>query len=331
MEELIISNHVYKGNIDCFQNLLDIQKFFCVDEDVLIDFEGVKEVNPFNMLILSLAIRRRKKYWGGKVTYISPKVNNTDKYMQYMGFYETCGFINQDVSKGERRAGKYICITELEIKSCGSIEADYEMMEDEAKKLADMFQFDKKLGSYITYCFFEMIRNVYEHAETDRVYVCAQYWPTHCLMEIAIADEGCGIKKAMEKRFVGLSEKKLIEYAMTPGMSALSNHKYLEKDNYYGNSGYGLYMTKELALSYGGGFILCSGNYGVRYYCNDNGAQQIYHKTRFDGTAIAIRFCTELSNDFDSIRKSIVLKAERESNSYKDAIHKASRSSGGER
>lgn len=327
MQELKIGNRAFNGNIDCFENLLEISNCMPVDHDLIINLSNLREVNPFNMLLLALSIRQQRTYFD-KITFKVPS-EKIDGYMHYMGFYETCGAPSRGICKGSHRLGKYICIKEINISPSGSIGVDYEAMETEAEKLADMFQFDKKLRLYITYCFFEMIRNVYEHSGTYSVYVCAQYWPSHCLMEIAIADEGCGIKKAMEKRFMGFSERKLMEYAMAPGISALSNHQFLEKDDYYENSGYGLFMTKELALSYGGSFILCSGNYGVRYHYNDHMVQQDFYNTKFEGTGIAIRFCTESFNDFDVIRKNIVAKAERESKNYKGAIHKASRSSGG--
>lgn len=238
MQELKIGNRAFNGNIDCFENLLEISNCMPVDHDLIINLSNLREVNPFNMLLLALSIRQQRTYFD-KITFKVPS-EKIDGYMQYMGFYETCGAPSRGICKGSHRLGKYICIKEINISPSGSIGVDYEAMETEAEKLADMFQFDKKLRLYITYCFFEMIRNVYEHSGTYSVYVCAQYWPSHCLMEIAIADEGCGIKKAMEKRFMGFSERKLMEYAMAPGISALSNHQFLEKDDYYENSGYGL-------------------------------------------------------------------------------------------
>ena len=202
------------------------------------------------------------------------------------------------------------------------------MIEKEAKTLTSMFQFDRHLADYIVYCFFEMIRNVYEHARTSHVYVCAQYWPYHNLMEIAIADEGCGIEKAMQQRYRTMSEQDLINHAMAPGISALTNHAYLDKNDYYGNSGYGLYITKELALSYGGSFILCSGNYAKRYYKYDYESIEETIKTKFQGTAIAIRFKTDLDIDFVNTINRITKKAESLSKNIDGAIHKASKSSG---
>ena len=330
MDELKISNSRYMGNLDCFQNLIDIDDFFGWDDDSLLNLKGMVETNPFNMLVIALSIKRCRPFWG-KASYYPPKNEKTDKYLQYMGFYETCGIPNRDIQRGGRRMGKYICITKIDLSPQGSISADYDMIEYEAKQLARMFQFDKKLADYLLYCFFEMIRNVYEHAKTNHVYVCAQYWPMHSLMEIAIADEGCGIQKAMQKRYSNMSEQDLINHAMKPGISALTNHSYLEKDDPYGNSGYGLYITKELALAYGGSFILCSGNYAKRYYKKGYIPVEKDFSTKFQGTAIAIRFRTDMNIDFNETITKIKDKAESKSKSIEGAIHKASKSSGGKR
>lgn len=330
MAKLIISNSAFNGNTDCFQSLIDISNFAPFEEKNELILSNFIDASPFNMLVLAIAIKKYKDRWGDLTCYIPNNVR-TDEYMQYMGFYDACEAPVRDINKGNRRAGRYICITKVRINPQGSIEADYKMIENEAIKLTDMFYFDKKLAEYIKYCFFEMIRNVYEHADTDYVYVCAQYWPKREKMEISIADEGCGIKKAMEKRFHGLTEMQLINYAMLPGMSALSNHEFLQKGDYYENSGYGLYMTKEFAIAYNGEFILCSGNYAVKYSNYNNEIKQDYYLTKFAGTAISISFCTNLQVDFNYMRNKILNKAEKESNKYSDAIHKASRSSGGQR
>ena len=324
MEILKISNRAFKGNIDCFKSLVEITDFFNFDGESALDLSEIVEINPFNMLVLALSIRQWKRFWG-QLSYIVPNSDNTDKYMQYMGFYELCGFSNRNVIKGDRRVGKYICITKIDFIPQYSMDADYEMIEQESKKLADMFQFDKELAKYITYCFFEMIRNVYEHSGSKSVYVCAQFWPTLNQVELAIADEGCGIRRAMQKQYANITEEQSMNFAMTPGISARSNHAFYSVDNYYKNSGYGLYMTKELALAYGGSFIICSGKSAIRYSFNSEDK----FSTDFSGTAISIRFRTDKNNNFTEVLKKIKIKAEKESRKYEDAIHTASKSSGG--
>ena len=118
--------------------------------------------------------------------------------------------------------------------------------------------------------FREMIRNVYEHSGMDEVYVCAQYWPSYNLVEISIVDNGCGVKSAMEKKFKDMSEEELLSLALKPGISAESNHSWIGKNNRLSNSGYGLPITKELALAYDGYFIFCSGNHAFWFQGEKN-------------------------------------------------------------
>ena len=42
MDELKISNSRYMGNLDCFQNLIDIDDFFGWDDDSLLNLKGME-------------------------------------------------------------------------------------------------------------------------------------------------------------------------------------------------------------------------------------------------------------------------------------------------
>ncbi|MBO7149333.1 MAG: hypothetical protein J6V71_00400 [Clostridia bacterium] len=119
-KELKISNELYEGNSTCFNNLIEINNFDPKGKETLLNLSGFIEANPFNMLVLALTIRKRRKYWD-KARYRCPKYEKTDRYLQYMGFYETCGIQNREVKRGGRRAGKYICISEINFTPQGSI------------------------------------------------------------------------------------------------------------------------------------------------------------------------------------------------------------------
>ena len=285
MQQLDISNHAFWGHLDCFENLLEISNCMPIEKDLTINLSNLCEVNPFNMLVLALSIKKLKK-WFNKITINLPS-QQVDGYMQYMGFYETCGAIPREINKGSYKPGRYICIKEINFTYCGSIEADYEMIETEAKN------------------------------------------PKLNLVELAIVDEGQGIKKAMELKYQQKDELEIIKYAMIPGITARSNHVFLPRGDYYQNSGYGLYLTKELALAYDGNFILCSGNYALRYCIEDHQAVCRCYKTKFNGTAIAIRFRTDRPQNFQELIATIKKRGETLSKKYDEAIHIASKSSGG--
>ena len=167
---------------------------------------------------------------------------------------------------------------------------------------------------------------MYEHSGATSAYVCAQKWPTKSLVEIAIADTGKGITKALETKFPQKSEKELLYLSMQPGISARSNFQYLDKDDPWRNSGYGLYMMQKLTLLYGGSFLLCSGKHAI--WVMQDGVRE--YETSFPGTAIAIKFRTDTGNDFNKLRNTAILEGQTEAKLKPEAIKKASKSSGGQ-
>lgn len=146
-------------------------------------------------------------------------------------------------------------------------------------------------------------------------------------MEIAISDTGCGICNSLRKYmpYSAKDEKELIRLACNPGISSRSNYRYLEKDNAWRNSGYGLYLMRKLAVAYGGSFLICSGNYALRE--NNNGIEMF--NTTYTGTTIAIRIKTDQKLNFEDVRHKILLAGEKEASDVQTSIHSASKSSGG--
>mgnify|MGYP001622889524 CR=1 FL=1 len=203
----------------------------------------------------------------------------------------------------------------------------YDTIEQKSRDLAALLKFDAGLSKFVTYLFVELIRNVYEHAEIDEVYVAAQKWPSKQELEIAISDAGCGVCESLRHYvpYASKSEKELLQMACAPGISARSNFRYLEKGNSWRNSGYGLYMLRKLSIAYGGSFLLCSGHYALRE--DAKGREML--ETAYHGTTVAIRMKTNLPLAFETVRRDILKQGEAEARSDKYAIHTASKSSGG--
>ena len=150
------------------------------------------------------------------------------------------------------------------------------------------------MQTFLEYIFIETFRNVFEHADTKEVFFSAQKWPSKNLLEIAIADTGCGVSNSLGRIFQGRSEKELLYLAGEPGITARSNYSYLDSNNAWLNSGYGLYILRRLSVTYGGSFMLCSGNYALHQ--TQKGITE--YSTAYKGTAVAIRLKTDLNIDF---------------------------------
>ena len=203
----------------------------------------------------------------------------------------------------------------------------YGTIEEKGKSLAALLKFDMNLSRFLKYLFVEMIRNTYEHAETEELYLSAQKWKSKSMLEIAISDTGCGISNSLRK-FIPYSEKSeegLIRLACAPGVSSRSNYLYLDENNPWRNSGYGLYLMRKLAVEYDGTFWICSGNYALQE--DKDGSHLI--ETKYEGTTVAIRIKTDTQVDFETVCHRILEEGERESLDDQTSIHSASRSSGG--
>lgn len=295
-------------------SLIDIAK----TETLCFDFTEYYENNPFSNLLIANSIRNYVRKHKNQCQ-LAP---NHETYLSHLGFYQMIG---ADYGKqlGEARAiDNYVPITRI------TFDGDfYRTIDGKSEELAALLKFDKQLSLFLKYLFVETIRNTYEHAEIGGLYLSAQKWNSKSLLEIAISDTGCGICSSLRKykAYSCESEERLIKLACDPGVSSRSNFKYLEKDDAWRNSGYGLFLMRKLAVAYGGSFLLCSGNYALR---EDKSGVKLY-RTKYEGTTIAIRIKTDIDCDFESVRCKILTEGEEESLDVQTSIHSASRSSGG--
>ena len=286
------------------------------------DFKPYGENNPFSNLILINTLRRFRLL--NPTTQLACIPKEIDSYLSHIGFYKAIG-IPLGKEPGEAIASStYVPITKIDLFG----NKFYQTIEKRAMELAATLQFDVGLQEMLTYCFIETIRNAYEHAKTKNVWVAAQKWPSFHLVEIAIADEGCGISESLGKWF-DTDNIGHLRLACLPGITAKSNFDYMEEDDPWRNSGYGLYVMKELALAYEGDLLLCSGGHAIYYYNNGLQAREIVFETNYKGTAIGIRFHTDTRNDFNKVREQIIETGQEKSKQINGAIKTASRSSGG--
>ena len=248
-------------------------------EQVQVDFRNFGENTPFNVLVIASFLKHYRAQYPEHNFNLIPK--DSSNFLSHLGFYQMIG-AKVGKAVGEAQASSnYVPIKEIKFSS-----DFYRTIEIRAGELAKLFSFDKSLEAFVSYLFVETIRNVYEHADTTSAFICAQKWPSKNLVEIAITDTGIGVARALGKRFSQKTEKELMYLSLQPGISARSNFWYLEKDDPWRNSGYGLYMLQKLALLYGGSFLLCSGK--VALWIKQDGIKE--YETAFPGTAISITF-----------------------------------------
>ena len=309
------------GNI---QALSIIKRLAEIEPDskkgLLIDFSSYGETDPFSNVLFCNALRHFKSEHKEIKMWCRPKA---DTYLSHIGFYKACG-IPYGKEPGEARASEnYVPVTRKKF------EGDfYFEIEDWARELAATLHFDRKLQRMIKFIFVETIRNVYEHSDVNEVTYAAQKWPRHDLVEIAIADNGCGIVGSLGKKFSETDEK-LLELACKPGITAGSNHRIFGTANDWSNTGYGLYMMKRLTTAFNGSLLLCSGKKAIKFKNVAGNETETVYETEYKGTCLGLRFSTDTGYDFENIRDRIIDEGQREAAEIEGAIKKASRSSGG--
>ncbi|WP_249582185.1 hypothetical protein [Thermohalobaculum sediminis] len=128
----------------------------------------------------------------------------------------------------------------------------------------------------VRYCLREIIRNIAEHSESDDFLVMGQFWPQSRDVELAVLDRGIGLQRSLANnpKFAALgSDRKAIRIALLP---STSGKKIYEKahamdtkdtDGEWGNSGFGLYITSQMARATGR-FVIGSGNARLEFARN---------------------------------------------------------------
>ena len=198
-------------------------------------------------------------------------------------------------------------------------------IEMEAKRLSKVLcRSDDNMQKLFTYIIREILRNIPEHSEAHKAFICAQYW-RNGEAEIAILDEGIGIKNSLRKnnshKDYIKSDFDALVYAIQPGISqAFSPDTKNKSNDIWANSGYGLYITSEICKELNGEFWIISGNKALKIY--NSGIMS--YDTLFDGTAIGIRFKTSKLNDSQKLITEISKRGEEKAKNIRNAFRDAS-------
>lgn len=294
------------------------------------DFGRLGRVEPFGMLFTGAKFRQIKRKYPG----LERKAGNFRKsnctYAANMGYFKSIG-LNFGKNPGEASGSdNYIPVTKLAIEdiineSKKEVEHIGSIVEKRAESLAIVLsRGESALIERLIYSIRELIRNVVEHSKAEYIWYAGQCWPTYDLVEIAILDEGIGIKNSLIKnpsyRGVIQNDKDALLYAIKPGVTSASG----KKDPYdkWANSGYGLYVTSQLCAQ-GGDFFICSNEKAL--YIDNTGINT--YDVSINGTAIRMRLRISRIKDL-SIQK-IVKEGEKLASEMKSAVKVASKASSG--
>jgi hypothetical protein len=293
-------------------------------EAVIIDFTHLAGAEPFGMLLAGAALRSffRQRQGQGIGADGVRGGDAAHEYLAHLGFFQWLGLPVGKAPGAAAGGANWMPITvltrtEFEKRMRETLRPLGHVVQVESERLARLVtqKNEQKINAPLAYCFREVIRNVFEHAQTDRCAVCAQKWGDG-RVELAIVDAGRGIRRSLEEKHSISSDTEALKQALRPGVSRdLSN----DPDDRWGNSGFGLYVLSELGKALGV-FRIVSGDAVLAIERNATAVA----RTLLSGTAVQLRLKPSKGINFAELIDSIVTLGEKAAGEMPDCRASAS-------
>lgn len=302
-------NSPYQLNLPSAINFCNEIEALPKTDEYIFDWGNMKFVEPFGMLLVGAKRRQLMSKYPDAKYYDRDFKGNT--YAANMGFFKS---ILQDYGKepGELDGNlnyipiKCIEVSEIEKKSYEEREHFVDTVEREALKIAQVLcKKEDEILDVLTYSIREIMRNVIEHSQSDKIWYAGQYWPSKDRVEITILDEGIGIQKSLEKnkRLKIKSDEDALLLSLEPGISSKTFNK--GSNDPYQNSGFGLYMTSSICKE-GGDFVIgsCTKALGT------NVRGTAFRELKFQGTIIRMRLIVSKIPELKELQAKLIKEGE---------------------
>lgn len=264
----------------------------------------IEHAPPFGLLFCAACIRRYRKnvfedYWQPgtyeKNIEIRPNLNNS--YLSHMGFWRSIGHPLGKEPGEAFGSSRYLPISQLNQNDLMRAAATKSLeigdaICNEADRLAEVLtqEIGQEVETTISYSLRELFRNVFEHGQTQTMWYCAQFWPSRDTVEIAVLDEGCGIRASLVRNPVHNpgSEERAIILATERGVSGSVPRPTLRSisgevsESRWVNSGWGLFVLRRLAEE-AGSLLIASNEVAVSF------SQSGIRSFRLNHSGVAIR------------------------------------------
>lgn len=312
-----------------------------VDEQFTFNASSMKWVRPFGMLIAVSSIKQlRNRFSDVPFNMLYDTSTSGINYAGHMGFFKAVSDkINLGKAPGQAQGNNnYIPITEIDLQllhqnelQAGNYITMGDAVENEAERLAHILSRDNhELHILLTYLIREILRNIPEHADSNTAWICGQYWNDNTA-EIAILDEGIGIRSSLQKNIKHCeyikTDEEALQWAIKAGISqAFQPSKTNKANDAWSNSGFGLYMVSQICNELDGSFCLASGN---KYIKLDSDRGLEVKDTYLGGTAAKITISTSYINKASEIIKRVSAQGECQARTIRNAFKKASKTSKG--
>lgn len=310
------------------------------DEQVVISIDS-DWARPFGMAYTACVLKQFRRRCPDVEFTMSTTMNSGLRYASNMGFFQMISSkLGLGKAPGEAHGNSHcIPLTILDFEKLHADGLPYYFddevegrIEEEAEKLATVLvDNDKDLNYLFTYLIREILRNIPEHSDCTKAIICGQAWPAMHQAEIAIIDEGKGIFESLSAnpyyhdRIYNNSDA--LDWATIPGISAAynPNKKRRKSSSNWANSGFGLYMVKEICKEMDGSFLIASGE----DYLREDSKGSKSGKTNITGTAIKITVDTNKILNSKELINTIVQRGQEEAKAMNEGFHRASKPSRG--
>jgi len=264
-------------------------------KEYIFDFEHMRHVEPFGMLLVSSEIRKLARRDCAPKILCSNFKHHT--YAAHMGFFKSFDLAHGNAPGEARGNSNYLPITILETSQVereafsAGVEVGVQIEAISGRMSSILCGEDTgAMFDTLTYSIREMVRNVVEHSGAERFGICAQHWPSKRRVEVAILDRGMGLRASLSRNpHIDTSDdKKAVNYALMPAVSGKAFKGARQRKGNWVNSGFGLYLTNRICRN-GGNFFIASGDTGMLL---TRGEGKRYFSCALDGTAVRMTMDT---------------------------------------
>lgn len=238
-------------------------------QSAILDFSGLGFAKPSGMVLLSQIIRKAVE--AGKVIDFEGAASYS--YPANVGFFDCCllNVPRHDAAGGENYLPLQCVDLEDWKMSANQNNIPFgELANQRVGRMAFLISRQSRgdLFELIKYCLREIVRNAMEHGGGKKMWLAGQYWPGNNDVELSIYDNGVGIRASLaeNEKFSNVeSDHDAVRLAILPSISG--KRKYGTADEIeaedgkgkWSNSGFGLFVTSQLAKN-SGYFVIGSGS-----------------------------------------------------------------------
>ena len=290
-----------------FENTIKfVRSFTSLNEEgkFIFDFQNTRRIDPFSLLYLSSELDIFKKRKTNSIFFA--KHFEHLSYLAHMGFFKSFG-LDFGKEPGEARGSqsyypiKLIKVQNIKNASYDLMQEPGEILEAYASEISEILSQSKNktINDVLKYSIREILRNIVEHSQSEDFRICAQYLPSLGKVNFAVLDRGIGIKNSLSAnpKVTINNDLDALEWCVRPGISGkvYPGQKRKPKGE-WANSGYGLYMTKNIC-KLGGSFFISSGDKGI--FISEKNKK--YFELQTHGTAVNLTIKIDRLFDFDKM------------------------------